>query len=232
MTRPPRCLVPDVDDEHPEPTAETRHHLGRVLRLGDGEVVEVVDGRGGCARARWSARGPLTVTERQPRQPPTATPVILAVAPPRLARLEWLVEKATELDVSSTVLVASARAERVPGPGRLTRLARKTDAAMLQCRRLHRMALVGPMNLDQCLQLHGTGEIWLGAPPDEDTPVRPIRPGHGPLLILVGPEGGFTASERERALQAGGSAVSFGSTVLRVETAAIALVVAASLSHP
>lgn len=223
----PRCLVDDLAPERIALDEATRHHLARVLRVRAGDPLELVDGAGGLARARWEPDGHARVITREAVLPADPSALVLAVAPPRLPRLEWLVEKACELGVGELVLLRTSRAERLPGEGRLARLQRKADEALLQCRRLHRMPVRPPVPLPALLEAPRAGALWLGMPPQEGLPPTPPR--SGPLLGLVGPEGGFSDAEERLAREAGAVPVALGRTVLRVETAALALAVLAAV---
>lgn len=235
MTRTPRCLLPGLAQATPGaelPLADAdAHHLGRVLRLADGAPIELVDGAGALARATWDRRGRARIGEHAPRQarPPACA---LAVAPPRPARLDWLVEKAAELGVDSLALLDCAHAARDVGDARVARLRRIAGEALLQSRRLHLMEVVAPRPLAAVLA-GWRGALWLGRAPDDPTgqPAAPggAAPAPRPLLILVGPEGGFTAEEERAARAAGAADIALGSGVLRVETAALVLAVRAGL---
>jgi 16S rRNA (uracil1498-N3)-methyltransferase len=223
----PRCLVADLLPDRIVLDAPARQHLERVLRVRRGDPLELVDGAGGLVHARWDADGGVCVTARMPHTPPDPRALVLAVAPPRLPRLEWLVEKACELGVGELVLLASERGERMPGEARQARLARLADEALLQCRRLHRMPVRAPVTLDALLGRPRPGALWLGVPPRDGLPAVPTR--DGPLLALVGPEGGFSNQEEGLLHDAGAVPVSLGRTTLRVETAALALAVLAAV---
>jgi 16S rRNA (uracil1498-N3)-methyltransferase len=183
--------------------------------------------------------GSVQVVERPPRAPADRSAFVLAVAPPRPARLEWLVEKACELGVAELVLLRTAHAERIPGDGRLARLERISDEALLQCRRLYRMPVHPPLTVHELLARPRDGTLWLGVPPPlgepagapAEAPVAPPpRPARdGPLLGLVGPEGGFLPEEERLIRDAGATPIALGRTVLRVETAAVALAVLAAV---
>jgi len=234
LPHPPRSLVDDLQADEVTLDPRARHHLERVLRVRSGERVELVDGRGGLALARWTDAGRARIEERRPPEPPPRDAVVLAVAPPRLPRLEWLVEKACELDVAGLQLLDTARAERLPGEGRLERLQRIADEALVQCRRLHRMPVHAPIGLDELLARPRPGELWLAQPPRPPAPApgaAPARRRTG-LLVLVGPEGGFDPAEEQAALAAGATPVALGATTLRVETAALALAVLAHAASP
>lgn len=244
VSRPPRCLLPTLDDLRPGARAELprdqRHHLSRVLRLDRGAPVELVDGRGGLARARWEGDGRLAVTELCPRRARPERRLWLAVAPPRPSRLDWLVEKAAELGVARLTLVSTRHAARDVGAARLERLARKAREALEQCRRLHALALDGPRPLTDLLSAAEAGDaerpraLWVAHPPDGaalDGAPPPV-PDDGPLLAVVGPEGGLAADELEQLERAGARRVALGRGVLRVETAALALAAWHALGEP
>jgi len=232
MARTPRCLLHDIDAAQPEVDRAGVHHCERVLRLSPGDAVELLDGRGGLAVARWGKRGVLTDVVVQPRAAPPDNPFVLAVAPPRPSRLDWLVEKAAELGVSRLALLTTRYTARDVSPSRLARLRRKAGEAMLQSRRLHRMEIDPPETLDALLSRWSSGQIWL-ASPDPSAASGPESPGSpGPLLGLIGPEGGWHDDERRLARSAGALIIGLGSGVLRVETAALALSVLAAQRLP
>jgi 16S rRNA (uracil1498-N3)-methyltransferase len=239
---PARCLVDDLSvaarGDVLSLGERARHHLDHVRRLRAGDAVELRDGRGGAAEARWRTDGRVELVAAPELSPPPAHPLWLAVAPPRLPRLDWLVEKATELGVARLLLLDVAQAQREVRQARQARLQRKADAALLQCGRRHALELDGPWTLERVLDLAapapGGGPpgaaLWLADPQAGAAPPVP-RPA-GPLLALVGPEGGFTGAERQAALDAGARPVALGPHVLRVETAALALAAWAAGAAP
>jgi 16S rRNA U1498 N3-methylase RsmE len=162
---------------------------------------------------------------------------VLAVAPPRLPRLEWLVEKACELDVAELQLLDSARAERLPGEGRLERLQRIADEALLQCRRLHRMPVRAPLGLQALLARPRTGGLWIARPAASRRAGRDARggrrrrPAHAAGAARArGPGGRPAARGRGRGAGRRRHADRAGATTLRVETAALAMAVLARLT--
>lgn len=240
MKTPPRCFVADTDAPSSVLDADARHHVERVLRLRPGDALHCVDGRGGLATGRLQPGGRIAIETRAPRVPAPAV-VRLAVAPPRPARLDWLVEKAVELGVTEIVPLQTAHAAREVTDARRARLQRIADEALLQCRRLHRATVLAGRALHDVLEHEG--EAWLAdVPVDGDdsadgprdtagtaATVRRTSPSEErPLLLLVGPEGGFRPDEREAVLARGARRVCCGRGVLRVETAALALAVLAN----
>jgi 16S rRNA (uracil1498-N3)-methyltransferase len=188
-----------------------RHHLERVLRLRDGEIVTVTDGAGVWRRCRWSA-GELEPDGEVEHVPAPAVPIELAVAIPKGERPDWLVQKATELGVDRLVFLHADRsvvrwdAERAAK--HLAKLRRVAREAVCQSRRVRVPELLGPVPSTEVLATMAVAEPG----------GRPLAPGD--RRVAIGPEGGW--SERELSLAT--DTVRLGVTVLRVETAALAAV--------
>lgn len=225
MAHVPRCLVDDLARPVLELPEAARHHLLRVLRLRPGDEVLLHDGRGGLARATLEADGRARVSAREADLLP-APPVVLAVAPPRLPRLEWLVEKATELEVTRLVPLRTRYGTCEPGAARAARLRRLADEALLQCGRRWRLELAEPCELGAALAAHRGLPAWYGSPDAAPGSAPAADPGRG-LLVCIGPEGGFAPEELQELRAAEARPVRLGRTTLRVETAAIALAVLA-----
>jgi 16S rRNA (uracil1498-N3)-methyltransferase len=207
------------------------HYLRSVLRLGPGAAVAVFNAEDGewlCRIAGIGKNGARLTAERQLRSPePGGEPdPWLLFAPIKRARLDWLVEKATELGVAALLPVWTARTqvERV----NLDRLRAHAVEAAEQSERLSVPDLRAPERLGRLLA------SWPGARRlvvcDESGAGEPIsdaaaRLPPGPVALLVGPEGGFDETE----LDAIGklsfvTRVGLGPRVLRGETAALAAV--------
>ena len=203
-------LVPDVDA--PAASPEVMHHLLRVLRLRDGELVTITDGNGSwrvcvLVRAGLDLAGDVQVVER--RDPPRT----VAVAPPKGDRLEWLIAKCTEAGVDRIVLLDAERSVvRWNGDRaakQLERLRRIVVEASMQSRRVWLPALDGPV--PALTVLPGAAVAEPGGPPVTENI----------STIAVGPEGGWSPVE----LAAAGRTVSLGDQILRTETAAVAAAV-------
>lgn len=207
------------------------HYLRSVLRLGPGAAVAVFNAEDGewlCRIAGIGKNGARLTAERQLCSPePGGEPDLwLLFAPIKRARLDWLVEKATELGVAALLPVWTARTqvERV----NLDRLRAHAVEAAEQSERLSVPDLRAPERLGRLLA------TWPGARRlvvcDESGAGEPIsdaaaRLPPGPVALLVGPEGGFDETE----LDAIGklsfvTRVGLGPRVLRGETAALAAV--------
>jgi 16S rRNA (uracil1498-N3)-methyltransferase len=144
----------------------------------------------------------------------------LLFAPIKRGRIDWLVEKATELGVARLVPVITRRTivERL----NLDRLRAHIVEAAEQCERTALAELAEPQRLEALLAGWPDGRILHFA---DEAGGGPLDPRPGPAAILVGPEGGFTDEERAaiRALPEA-RPVSLGPRILRADTAALAAV--------
>jgi 16S rRNA (uracil1498-N3)-methyltransferase len=204
------------------------HKLRHVLRLSEGATVAAFNERDGewlCRLGAQGRRGAILTAVEQRRAPEPEADIWLVFAPIKRARLDWLVEKATELGAAALLPVWTARTQ----PERLNRerLTALTIAAAEQSERLSVPEIAEPKSLERLLS---------GWPParrlvlcDETGRGIPISaaladvPPNGSAAVFVGPEGGLAETE----LDAIGklpivSRVGLGPRVLRAETAALA----------
>jgi 16S rRNA (uracil1498-N3)-methyltransferase len=202
-------------------------HLSRVRRLGPGAVVEVFDGQGWAAHAAVTAVGKewvdLRVLEELQSGREAVCRLTLATAVPKGERFDWLVEKATELGVDRLVPIVTERSVVDPRAAKLERLRRLVIEASKQCGRNRLMVLHQPIAWARWLEEASPMAPRLvahpgGLPPQQWTKARR----GGESALAVGPEGGFTEEEIAAARAAGWEIVSLGSSLLRIETAALA----------
>jgi 16S rRNA (uracil1498-N3)-methyltransferase len=216
------------------PAAEA-HHAAHVLRLAPGDAVELFDGRGACALAHLTKvhRSEVRAAVDELRAPrPRPAPLIhLAFAVPKGRRLDWLLEKATELGVASlrpVIFERSVAGGAGPSPGRLRRWMGRCIAAAKQSGLDFLPAVEAPLALAGHLAAAATGIRLYGDPAADALPIRQAVHGQAggarTYYIVVGPEGGLTDGERAALRQANCTPVRLGNAVLRVETAALALV--------
>lgn len=211
-------------------TAEQARYLGLVLRLREGDVVEVFDGRGTRLSARLSPLGgELALRLGEPaRDEEAKSSIVLAQALSKGEKLDWVVQKATELGVSRIVPFAAERsvvklsAER--GAARVERLRRIAQEAARQCGRADVPEVDAPAAWSDLLALPKEDPALRAVLLDADPGLPPLgQLDPGPrVLLAVGPEGGFSSGEREEAAAAGFLAASLGRRVLRTETAGLA----------
>ncbi len=201
------------------------HRLRHVLRLEEGHEIEVFDGMGHSYSGRVHLSGAHTfvtdlsrLTERSENQAPLA----LAVALIRTARFEWMLEKATELGVNEIVpLVTCFTDSRTAAHAPTERWLKIIRQACEQCGRSAVPAIHQPITFKELLMLDRySGFARLICCKRAGESLKSI----GPVLVCVGPEGGWDAGELELALQSGYVPVTLGGNTLRTETAALAAV--------
>lgn len=231
---PRRFQVDDLSQPVIRVVGEQARHALRSLRLREGAVVHLFDGRGGEAVAKITRRGTgefeASVTQRKEISVPTGPLLALAVAMPKGPRGDWLVEKCAELGVSRMIPLACARSQVEPGEGKLARWRRKAVEAAKQSGQSSTMMVEPTTSLAELLdQTPRPSRIYFGAPHrSSQTFVRELEMGASrtgdsdPLLIIIGPEGGLTEEECGRIETAGGKGVQLAPTILRIETAAVA----------
>lgn len=198
------------------------HHL-RVRRASDQELVEVLDGAGLTGTGSLVQVGRVWMvdieTAEVTERPPALT---LAVASGDRERFSWMVEKSVELGVTGIVPLETGRTAGVATRLRNThlgRLRRSALEAMKQCGVSWAPTIEEPISLEAFLGRPAAGSGWLA---DEHGDPTPSALDQGPVTIIVGPEGGLTDQERERAVQAGYRPMALGLHTLRFETAALA----------
>ena len=214
-------------------TGEEHHHLARVLRARPGDAVTLFDGAGGELAARVVrvgraetelAPGPAG-PEAIPHAPRAGAPLVLLTAVPRGGRMDFLVQKCSELGVSRIVPIIAARSVARPEPGRRARWEKIAREAARQCGRADVPVVEAPATLAAALAAPELPERRLVLSPSPGgRSLRALLPDPAPTALLVGPEGGLADGESEAAEAAGFVPVSLGSRILRVETAAIVAV--------
>ena len=210
-------------------TGADAHHLTRVLRVEPGQQFEISDNESVYLAEVESARKDLVsfaVQEKLAAAEPSLRTTILASLI-RFERLEWMLEKATELGVARIIPVQAERSERGlerAAGKRLSRWNRIVREASEQSRRARMPEIGEPVALAAALAIEAGHRYVL-----EETEAPALlsalpahrQPGDS-VALLVGPEGGWTDRERKLISSAGWTAVSLGRQILRAETAAVA----------
>jgi 16S rRNA (uracil1498-N3)-methyltransferase len=218
-----RVHVPDLYPGRLTLPAAEAQHVRDVLRVVVGDALELFDANGGTAVGTVVAVSSTAVTVDvsavvQAARSPVALTVAAAV--PKGERADWMVEKLSELGVVRFVPLATARAVVLPaGRNKAQRWERIAVESAKQCRRPGVMAIDPVTPLAEVVR-RGTAGWVLSTGPDAVPARRRAVPAE--LTVLVGPEGGWTPEELAACAAAGWAAVSLASTVLRVETAAVA----------
>ncbi|HEX4050705.1 MAG TPA: 16S rRNA (uracil(1498)-N(3))-methyltransferase [Steroidobacteraceae bacterium] len=218
-------------------------HIRRVLRLRAGAELTVFDGRGGEYAARLLAGGePLRaqVGEHHPVEREAPLPVTLLQGLARGERMDWIVQKATELGAAAISPVAGRHSvvqlEQSAAARRVAHWRSVAIAACEQCGR-NRLPLIHPLRElpGACAEVDSTLRLLLV--PEARTPLvqhlEQLRDMHAELgstafsiALLVGPEGGLADEEIELACRAGFSPCTLGPRTLRTETAPLAALAA------
>jgi len=209
-------------------TPAQANYLRNVLRLGAGDAILVFNGRDGEWRAELAEAGRRATTlavRAQTRRQEGGPDIDYLFAPLKRARLDYMVEKATEMGAARLrpVLTRRTVAERV----NVERIRAHAIEAAEQCGILRLPEVSAPEKLERVV----VG--WDAARPlvfcDEDSPepcpftaLARIPP--GPVAVLIGPEGGFDPAERELlSSQPFVTRISLGPRILRADTAAVAV---------
>jgi 16S rRNA (uracil1498-N3)-methyltransferase len=210
--------------------ADAAHHASRVLRLREGDAIQIFDGSGNeCHGVITELSGKrVTVGELRSINNNRESPlhITLVQALTSSEKMDWIIQKATELGVTEIQPLATERSvakisiDRVEK--RIEHWQQVAIAACEQCGRNLLPTINAPLDIMKWLQRVRTcpdtkfillpeGALSL---PSQTKPLDKI-------ILLIGPEGGFTPEEREASLLCGFTSIRMGSRVLRTETAAI-----------
>ncbi len=210
------------------PPGAARHV--QVLRLQPGDSITLFNGEGGefAATVTRMGRSDVEVTvgphAAVEREASRAVHVLAGITANE--RMDWLVEKATELGVASiTPLVAERSVLKLKGERADKKRAHWQGiavAAAEQCGRNRVPAVHPAVTLAEWLKQAAVGERWVLSLSDGTRPV-PVGAGATAVTLLSGPEGGLRSAEEAAALAAGFSPVTLGPRVLRAETAPLAV---------
>ena len=219
-----RVFVDDITGSVAAVSGPAAHHLARVARLNPGERVEISDQRRAYA-AVIEACSPREVRfkVREPLPPPLPPFLDVSLAIVRFPRFEWAVEKLAELGVRSVTPMNAARCDRrlvTAAPKRLGRWRRIAFEAAQQSRQLAAPAVKEPVEFGTAVRNCGTRDRILA---DRDGNPLSLARGRGSAALLVGPEGGWTRKESQLAASRGFRRVGLGASVLRSETAVVAM---------
>jgi 16S rRNA (uracil1498-N3)-methyltransferase len=228
-----RFYSPSLTNTPVELRDEEFHHLAHVLRKRVGDRVALFDGRGRAAAGVIEALGKrdarIRIEQLHPPESDSRVTIAFATPVPKGDRAKWLVEKLTELGVDVWTPLQTGRSVVDPGFTRLEKLQQSVIAACKQCGR-NRLLEIEPLTTWESWvgREQAVGPILVADPQGEpinvvlerltDRPAPWVR-----LHAAVGPEGGFAPEELDLARQSGAVLVNLGTTILRIETAAIAL---------
>ena len=215
----PRFLVRDLSPgtEVELPPAEARHAV-RSRRLRAGDAVTLFDGRGRACRGEITRvegmRVAVRVGDADPDVPRRA--IVIASAIPKGKRLAWMIQKLAELGVAEFVPAAFRRSVVRWSAAKSGKMEKIAIEAAKQSGRSDLMSLGDEATVEDLAGFEGPTFV---ATPGAERTLLQAASGATFARVVIGPEGGLDAAE-SKAL--GGTPVSLGSTILRIETAAIA----------
>ena len=225
MTR-RRWIADEVSGNRASLTGAHADHLARVLRARVGNEFDIV-ANGVLHRGRVAEIGDRRVEfELGEVIPPESVPVqlTLVLAIFKFDRMEWAIEKCTELGVSRIIPVVASRTDAhlaSAAPKRVERWRRIALQASEQSRRRSPPEIPNPIRLRDIVAVSAKLKIVLSEAEDQRQ-LRDIHLAGDEVGLAIGPEGGWTGEELEMFEKQGWLAASLGPTILRAETAAMA----------
>lgn len=228
--------APDALSASVLPSEESAHAL-RVLRLGVGDEINVVDGNGNLFACTISdttgKRCQFQIDTIQKKSPEWSRKIHIAVAPTKnMDRIEWFVEKATEIGIDQISFVGCQFSERKVV--KLERLDKIVVSAMKQSHKFYKPRLDDIRSFDSFVAQPFEGLRFIAhcyedpdlLLPDGSKPflLDKIVNTIAPIQVMVGPEGDFSVQECRKAVSHGFIPVSLGTSRLRTETAALVAV--------
>ena len=223
-----RWIADEVASDRAALTGAHAAHLSRTLRVQVGQEFEVVCGeivRRGTVVNAADDRVEFALGESVSGV--SSPPVTLLLAVFKFDRMEWAIEKCTELNVTSIVPVIARRTERhiaLAAEKRVERWRRIAREASEQSRRVAVPEIATPVKLADAVGHEAALQVVLAETEREAqlTDVVREKGDVASLALAIGPEGGWAPEELQRFEQAGWISASLGPTILRAETAAIA----------
>jgi len=222
----PRIFIDQPLGEHQqiELSRETSHYLSRVLRLPVDAQLRIFNGQGGEYQARISAASKhamsLAIGEFDTTDNSSPLHIHLGISLSKGERMDFVIQKATELGVTEISLLNSERTEVKLKGDRLEKRVehwRKVSiSACEQCGSNRVPVIHPPVNLTQWLD-NRDEPIKLIMQPGTNQPFQQSKP--AAVALLVGPEGGFSELEVQSANKTGFDSISLGPRILRTETA-------------
>jgi 16S rRNA (uracil1498-N3)-methyltransferase len=215
--------------------ASQSHHLSSVLRLKPGDALVLFDGAGAeyAATVLRAGRRGVTVAVRERRTVSRESPLAMTLAQAVSSgeRMDYTIQKAVELGVVAIQPLAASRSVVRLSAERAGRRAAHWRAVAIaaceQCGRNHVPSVGAVVPFDRWLaQLPADGARRLLLTPRADTRLRDLERPRQSVILLSGPEGGYTHEEEAAARRGGFVPVSLGPRVLRTETAAVAALAA------
>ncbi|KMQ71592.1 RsmE family RNA methyltransferase [Chryseobacterium koreense] len=214
----------NIENRNVEIHPEEQQHIVKVLRMREGEEIFVTDGKGNLAKGNLIFEGKkvlLDITELQENLPDFSPRLHIAIAPTKnIDRIEFFVEKATEMGISEITLIQTDKTERKNL--NIEKLRKQSVAASKQSLRFHFPKINDLTKLSDLIKTIDPETTFI-AHCDESFPRILLNeiPRMDEMLFLIGPEGDFSPKEIRDLSTLNIKAVSLGDQRLRTETAGI-----------
>lgn len=216
--------APHIDTDSELPEEEAAHAL-RVLRLKEGDDIHIIDGKGFFYKATLCGSRPkhcsVIIRERIAQKPLWTFNLHIAVAPTKnIDRMEWLVEKATEIGIDAITFLHCRHSERKEI--KINRLEKIAISAMKQSGKARLPQLTGMVPFKEIIRQPFSGRRFIAhCEESQKTLLKETYVSGQDALLLIGPEGDFSKEEIQLAIENGFEPVSLGESRLRTETAAL-----------
>lgn len=204
---------------------EETHHAKDVLRLPPGTTVELFDGNGSCGRGRIEYDGEKAIVsiDKVEKVSPLTLDVACAAAFPKGERAEFMVQKLAELGVNAIHPLITERSTVTPGRGKLDRYRRIAAEACRQSGNNRIPTIHACVTIDEVIKARAAHRRFHASLQADKTLLEIISASTDirATLYVVGPEGGWSATEERRLRELNFTPYSLGANTLRIETAAI-----------
>lgn len=203
-------------------------HIVRVLRKKEGDPIFITDGKGilfHCQITSANDKRCIVSIHRQEKKDPSKEYYLhVAIAPTKnMGRLEWFLEKATEIGIDEITPIICQNSERKVL--KLERLEKIVLSAVKQSLKYHLPKINKPISFDHFLQEKKPGKVCIAhCEIGEKKFLKSIVSPKERVTILIGPEGDFSTHEIEKSLKSNCIPITLGRTRLRTETAALVAV--------
>ena len=216
--------APDIAITPVLPEDESQHCV-RVLRLNEGDSIIITDGKGFLYNAILEKAHPkhclVNITERSLQKPLWDNTIHIAVAPTKsIDRMEWFVEKATEIGINAITCLRCRHSER--REINLNRLNKIAVSAMKQSQKATLPQISEMIDFNKFISREFAGQKMIAhCEENEKLLMKEVYKPDSNALILIGPEGDFSNEEIKSAISYGFTPISLGKSRLRTETAAL-----------
>ena len=218
--------TPDINpDEYTLSKEESRHCI-QVLRKKIGDIIYLVDGKGGYYKATLIGDNPkschIKIDNVERNYGKSDLHIHIAIAPTKMnERFEWFLEKSTEIGINEITPIICEHSERKVL--KLERMNKILIAAMKQSKQAYLPKLNAAVSFDSFVSNNTIEERYIAncAENDKKKLLKEVIKKGTDTLVLIGPEGDFSQKEINYAMKHGFSSVSLSKNRLRTETAAI-----------